>query len=161
MRRLIISTFLLVASAPVAADLVADVRCREIAFSRSAEARDLASFLSFLDDDARFVGNEVLRGPDEIAAAWKVFFADDGPEIRWRPQFVQVLASGDLALTRGPYRMLAKGPDGEVIEQWGTFNSVWRKDADDTWRIIFDAGSTSDAEPSDGDRAVLTADDDC
>ena len=161
MQRLIISTLLLVASASVAADLVADVRCREIAFSRAAEERDLASFLSFLDDDARFVGNEVLRGPDDIASAWQVFFAADGPTIKWRPQFVEVLASGDLALTRGPYRLLAEGPDGEAVEEWGTFNSIWRKDAKGHWRIIFDAGNPSDAEPPDSARALMEQEDSC
>ena len=161
MQRLIISAILLVACTPVGADPVADVRCQEVAFSRAAEDRDLESFVSFLDVDARFVGNAVLRGPDEIAAAWQVFFADDGPTIKWRPQFVEVLASGDLAFTRGPYRLLATGPDGEAVEEWGTFNSVWRKDKDDTWRIILDAGSASDAEPSDSVRALLEQDDSC
>lgn len=161
MQRLILSAVLLVASAAAGADPVADVRCQEVAFSRAAEDRDLAAFVSFLDADARFVGTGVLRGPDEIAAAWQVFFEDDGPEIRWRPQFVEVLESGDLALTRGPYRVLAKGPNGEVVEEWGTFNSVWRKDADDTWRIILDAGSKSDANPSDGIRALLAQEDSC
>ena len=161
MQRLIISAVLLVASAPVRADPVADVRCQEVAFSRAAEDRDLASFVSFLDVDARFVGNAVLRGPDEITAAWQVFFADDGPTIKWRPQFVEVLESGDLAFTRGPYRLLAKGPDGEAVEEWGTFNSVWRKDTDDAWRIILDAGNVSDAEPADSVRALLEQDDSC
>ncbi|MBT8421690.1 MAG: DUF4440 domain-containing protein [Gammaproteobacteria bacterium] len=161
MQRLIITAVLLVASTPVWADLTADVRCQEIAFSRAAEDRDHASFVSFLDTDARFVGNQVLRGPDEIAAAWQVFFSDDGPSIKWRPQFVEVLESGDLALTRGPYRVLAKGPDGEPVEEWGTFNSVWRKDADDTWRIILDAGSPSAAEPADSVRALLEQEDSC
>jgi len=161
MKRLIISAVLLVASAPVWADPVADVRCQEVAFSHAAEGRDLAAFMSFLDVDARFVGNGVLRGPDEIAAAWQVFFAEDGPTIKWRPQFVEVLASGDLALTRGPYRLLAKGPDGEAVVQWGTFNSVWRKDADDNWHIIFDAGNASNGEPADSARALLEQDDSC
>ena len=161
MQRPIISAIVLVASASVGADLVTDVRCQEVAFSRAAEDRDLASFVSFLDVDARFVGDGVLRGPDEIAAAWQVFFADDGPTIKWRPQFVEVLESGDLALTRGPYRMLAKGPDGEAVEEWGTFNSVWRKDTDDTWRIILDAGNPSNAEPSDSVRALLEQEDSC
>ena len=161
MLRLIISALLLAACAPIAADPAADVRCQEIAFSRAAEDRDLASFVSFLDADARFVGNGVLRGPDEIAAAWQVFFAADGPTIRWRPQFVEVLASGDLAFTRGPYRVLATGPDGEAVEEWGTFNSVWRKDAANNWRIILDAGSRSNAEPSDSALALLEKDDNC
>ena len=161
MLRLIISAVLLAACAPTGADQAADVRCQEVAFSRAAEDRDLASFVSFLDVDARFVGSGVLRGPDEIAAAWQVFFADDGPTIKWRPQFVEVLASGDLALTRGPYRLLAEGPDGQTVEEWGTFNSVWRKDAKGNWRVIFDAGNPSDAEPSDSARALMEQEDSC
>jgi ketosteroid isomerase-like protein len=161
MLRIIISALLLAACAPIGADQAADVRCQEIAFSRAAEDRDLASFVSFLDADARFVGNGVLRGPDEIAAAWQVFFAADGPTIKWRPQFVEVLASGDLAFTRGPYRVLATGPDGEAVEEWGTFNSVWRKDADNNWRIILDAGSRSDGKPPDSALALLEKDDNC
>jgi ketosteroid isomerase-like protein len=161
MQRLIISAVLLVASASCGADLVADVRCQEVAFSRAAEDRDLTSFVSFLDVDARFVGDGVLRGPDEIVAAWQVFFSTEGPTIKWRPQFVEVLESGDLAFTRGPYRVLAKGPDGEAIEEWGTFNSVWRKDTDDTWRIILDAGNPSVSEPSDSVRALLEQEDGC
>jgi len=51
------------------ADLADEVRCREIGFSKSIESRDMEAFRSFLDDDARFVGGSVRRGPDDITAA--------------------------------------------------------------------------------------------
>ena len=63
-----------------------EVRCREIGFSQAAERQDLAAFSRFIDADARFVGATVLRGVDDITAAWAVFFQDDGPVIRWRPR---------------------------------------------------------------------------
>jgi ketosteroid isomerase-like protein len=153
-------TLILVASV-AAADPKNDVRCQEIAFSQSVENQDIALFTSFLDDDARFVGNSVNRGPDEISAAWQVFFSDDGPAIKWRPQFVEVLEEGELALTRGPYRMITKDADGNPVEHWGTFNSVWRKNPDGEWRIIFDAGSTSATPPNEETQALLEQEDDC
>jgi len=52
------------------ADPVEQVRCREVAFSISVETQDVALFASFIDADARFVGNSVLHGPDAIAEAW-------------------------------------------------------------------------------------------
>lgn len=145
----------------VAADVVDDVRCREIGFSRAAEQRSIEAFRSFLDADARFATNGVLRGADEIAAAWSVFFEDGGPSIKWRPQVVEVLEDGKLALSRGPYRVVAPYPNGDYVEQWGTFNSVWRLHDDGAWRVVFDAGSPAAEPPDEATRAFLDAEDDC
>ena len=143
------------------ADPVEQVRCREIAFSVSAESQDLVAFAAFIDADARFVGNSVLHGSDAIAKAWSVFFAAGGPSIKWRPRFVEVLEDGALALTRGPYRIITHNEEGVETEQWGTFNSVWRLHADGEWRVVFDAGSDSNETPSDEAKALLDEEDDC
>jgi hypothetical protein len=47
---------------------------------------------------------------------------------------VEVLASGALALTSGPVRDAA----GAVV---GRFNSVWRREPDGVWMVVFDKGS--------------------
>jgi ketosteroid isomerase-like protein len=143
------------------ADLTDDVRCREIGFSKAAESRDAESFSSFIDDDARFVSNSVTSGPKAITEAWAGFFADDGPLIKWRPQFVEVLKDGKLALTRGPYRMIAKDPEGNTVEGWGTFNSIWRRQDDGEWKVVFDAGNPAGAAPSAEVQALLSEEDDC
>jgi ketosteroid isomerase-like protein len=156
---LVASLFALAACA--VADVTSDVRCREIAFSRSAENRNIEAFKLFLDIDARFVGSSVLRGPDEISEAWKVFFTEGGPAIKWRPQFVEVLEDGTLALTRGPYRMIDKDADGNPVEVWGTFNSVWRKNADKEWRVVFDAGNSAAKPPDAETQALLDSEDTC
>ncbi len=143
------------------ADLTEDVRCREIAFSQSVEAQDLAMFESFIDDDARFVGNAVSKGPAAIVDAWSVFFTGKSPQIKWRPQFVEVLEDGKLALTRGPYRMVTTDEDGKKTSQWGTFNSVWRLQADGEWRVVFDAGSQANKAPPEEIQALLEQEDTC
>jgi uncharacterized protein (TIGR02246 family) len=143
------------------ADTADQVRCREIGFSRSAEVRDAEAFATFIDEDARFVGGSVRRGPTAVVESWGPFFAEDGPEIAWRPQFVEVLEDGTLALTRGPYRMVTTGEDGTRKEYWGTFNSVWRKQADGSWKIVFDAGSDPDETPPDEVKALLDTPDEC
>ena len=144
-----------------AADPTAEVRCQEIAFSLSVENKDIDAFRSFLDGDARFVGHAVTSGPEAITNAWSVFFADDGPAIKWRPQFVEVLQDATLALTRGPYRMISKDPEGKLVENWGTFNSIWRKNPDGEWRVVFDAGNSAAEPPDEESQALLDAEDDC
>ena len=145
----------------VTTDVREEVRCQEIGFSRSVENGDIEAFKSFLDDDARFVGRSVMSGPNAIIDAWKVFFAEDGPAIKWRPQFVEVLQDGTLALTRGPYRMIGKDADGNSTEQWGTFNSVWRKRPDGEWRVVFDAGNSATEPPDEETRELLEQADAC
>ena len=159
--KLLIILSALVLTCTAFADAVDEVRCREIAFSKSVEAQDLSAFTLFIDADARFVGNSALHGPEAIAEAWAAFFAEDGPLIKWRPRFVEVLEDGKLALTRGPYRMITHDDEGVETEHWGTFNSVWRLHDDGMWRVVFDAGSDSDEAPADEVKALLDQVHDC
>lgn len=135
-----------------------DVRCREINFSKSAENKDAVAFSTFLDPDARFVGNKVSHGIEEILAAWSSLLSAGGPDIKWRPQFVEVLEDGSLVLTRGPFRVITTDEDGRPVERWGTFNSVWRKGEDGQWRVVFDAGSPAATEPSEAQKKILETD---
>jgi ketosteroid isomerase-like protein len=157
----IIPVVLLFAGSMAMADLTDDVRCREIGFSKSIESRDMDSFRSFLDDDARFVGDSVRRGPDEITEGWSVYGVDDGPTLKWRPQIVEVLEDGKLALSRGPYKYTQKDEEGKEVDFWGTFNTIWRLQDDGSWKVVFDAGSPAAKPPADEVRAFLDQEDDC
>ena len=161
MRSLTAFCVILATTSTAFADVSENVRCQEIAFSKSIETQDLTKFMSLIDADARFVSNVVTKGPEAIAEAWSIFVADDGPKIKWRPQFVEVLTDGELALTRGPYRMVTKDETGQETVHWGTFNSVWRLQADGSWKVVFDAGSRANAAPADEIQAILDQEDAC
>jgi ketosteroid isomerase-like protein len=115
-------------------ELALEVRSAEIAFAKTMAARDHAAFGEHVAREAIFFGSKgVLRGKAAVVEGWKRFF--EGPEapFSWEPGQVEVLESGTLALSSGPVR----DPEGKRI---GTFNSVWRREADGTWRVIFDKG---------------------
>lgn len=119
------------------------VRCSELAFSHAAEQRDIHSFSGLIHPDARFTGSSVLRGRDQIVEGWSVFFSATGPTIRWAPDSVEVAETGDLALSQGPYEILSSDEAGAEVVSVGRFFSVWRKDTDGTWSVIFDGGTPS------------------
>ncbi len=113
----------------------AEVEAREIAFAKTMAGRDLDAFLTFVSPEAIFFnGNEPLRGRDVIARGWAPFFEGAAAPFSWHPDVVEVLESGRLALSSGPVR----GASGEEV---GRFNSIWRKEADGQWRVVFDKGS--------------------
>ncbi len=115
----------------------AQVRAAETAFAQTMAARDVNAFASFVADDALFFGDSaVLRGKAAIVAGWNSLFDGATAPFSWAPETVEVLDSGTLALTSGPVR----GPDGKQI---GTFNSIWRREADGRWKVVFDKGCPS------------------
>jgi ketosteroid isomerase-like protein len=115
-------------------DLGRQVRETEIAFAKTMAARDHAAFASYLSDEAVFFGQQrVLRGKAAVAAGWKQFFEGAAAPFSWEPERVEVLESGTLALSSGPVR----DPEGRGI---GTFTSIWRREADGRWKIVFDKG---------------------
>jgi ketosteroid isomerase-like protein len=113
----------------------AEVEAREIAFAKTMADRDFDAFLSFISPEAIFFkGNEPLRGRDAIGEAWKPFYEGGAAPFSWHPDVTEVLDSGSLALSSGPVR----NASGEEV---GRFNSIWRKDEDGQWRVVFDKGS--------------------
>ena len=71
------------------------------------------------------------------------------------------LEDGQLALSRGPFRVTSPDAEGNPTESWGTFNSIWRLQDDGSWKVVFDAGSPAAEPPGEEDRALLEQDDDC
>jgi ketosteroid isomerase-like protein len=115
-------------------DPAAQVRAAETAFAKSMADRNLAAFTALLADDTVFWGGKgALRGKAAVAADWKRFFDGPAAPFSWAPSEVEVLTSGTLGYTSGP----VYDPKGNRI---GTFNSVWQRQADGTWKIVFDKG---------------------
>ena len=119
----------------------ADVFAAERAFAKSMADRDFTAFGRHVAADTLFFGTvKVHRGRDAVLAAWKPFF--DGPQapFSWEPDQVEVLDSGQLALSTGPVR----NPQGQIVAR---FNSIWMRQADGRWLVVFDKGSPPDPAP--------------
>lgn len=116
------------------AELAAQVRAAETSFARSMADRDHAAFVAHLADEAIFFGRAgVLRGKAAVSAGWKPFYEGPKAPFSWEPDQVEVLDSGTLALSSGPVR----DPEGKQV---GVFNSIWRREPDGRWKVLFDKG---------------------
>jgi ketosteroid isomerase-like protein len=116
-------------------DAAGQVRATELAFAKTMADRDFHAFQHFLSKDAVFFGDtSVAHGIDEVSAVWKPLFAKPAAPFSWAPDKVEVLAAGDLALSTGPVYV-----GGKLV---GRFNSIWRREAPGTWRIVFDKGES-------------------
>jgi ketosteroid isomerase-like protein len=119
---------------PATANAAAELRATEEAFAQTMADRDHRAFVSFLaDETVFFIGKGEIRGKEAVAAAWKPFYEAPAAPFSWQPESATVLDSGNLGLTSGPVLT----SDGTRI---GTFNSVWRREPDGSWKVVFDRG---------------------
>lgn len=109
-----------------------EVKAAETAFAAAFRDRDRTRFFSQVADDAVFLGPQrTLRGKQQVVETWSRFFADAAPPFSWQPERVEVTGDGSLGLSTGP----VPDPSGNLI---GTFSSIWRRQADGSWKVVFD-----------------------
>lgn len=106
----------------------------ESSFAASMARRDLEAFASHVSPEAIFFGDTtVMRGKRAVIDGWRGFFAQPEAPFSWKPDVIEVLPTGNLAISNGP----VFDPKGKKV---GSFSSVWRQEPDGSWLIIFDKG---------------------
>ena len=113
----------------------------ETAFAQTMRDRNFKAFGDFIADEAVFFdGTTVLRGRSNVIEGWAQYFSGPEAPFSWEPDQVEVLASGTLALSTGPVR----DPTGKVVAR---FNTIWRLEAPNDWKVVFDKGSPASPGP--------------
>ncbi|MEO7742897.1 MAG: DUF4440 domain-containing protein [Usitatibacter sp.] len=120
---------------PPAKDPSASLAAAESAFAAHSVREDMrAAFLAAFADDGVFVRNAWV-------AAKAFLMSRPAPPIvlDWRPQHVEVAASGELGLSTGPWKLTSKDkPDAPA--SYGQYVSIWRRGADGRWKVEVDLG---------------------
>lgn len=113
-------------------------------FAASVAERNRDRFLDFVADVTTFNGGTAAEthGRSAVWEDWKDFFDPGGPTLTWTPTGSSVIGAGDLGFTTGRSLFRAKGRDGTMTERSGEYLTVWRKQRDGSWKVIFDTGST-------------------
>ena len=98
------------------------------------------AFLNYAAEDAVLMrNNSIVSGKNGIGA-----FFDNQPmdeasiSLEWKPDFVDVSASGDLGYTYGKFVFTLTDSSGQKNESTGIFHTVWKRQADGTWRFVWD-----------------------
>lgn len=130
----------------LAADLQAELKGlvdNERAFAAMAQQPDKTvrdAFLAFSAEDG------VVFGPEGPTNAKATFNAAPPPppgtpklQLLWWPTHAEIARSADLGWTTGP----SKRVRGDQV-RYGNFLSVWKKQADGTWRFLIDHGIQTD-----------------
>lgn len=116
---------------------------REQSFARAVANHDAVAFAGHVAETAAFGASapEPIRGRDVIATRWAGLIEGKRVLLRWYPTRV-TMAVGvhDTAWSSGPSLLEVLDPKAKDRYLIGAFHSVWHRDADGIWRVLFDDG---------------------
>jgi len=123
------------------AALVEQVRATEIAFAKTIADDRIDLFEGFLDAEAVFIsGMTTTRGKAAVVESWRGSFGPGRPDFTWHPEVIELSPDATFALSRGPWTIRTTDKRGRVKETKGVFNTIWRRHADGSWKVLYDAG---------------------
>src|ERR1700716_3245633 len=125
----------LVAEEPASMAALRSVVEAEKAFAKTSVERGIReSFLQFFANDAVVFTPAPTNG--------KKFYAkydDKGRKLIWQPTFAAISNAADLGFTTGPWEMKKSATDETPIA-FGDFVSIWKKQRDNSWKVVVDLG---------------------
>lgn len=61
-----------------------------------------------------------------------------GATVIWLPDFTDASTNGDFGYTYGKYTWRIKDSTGKLTEMKGVFHTVWKRQADGSWKYVWD-----------------------
>ena len=117
----------------------------EKAFARFADEKGVKpAFLEFLTDDALMFTPMQINGKEY----WRARPDNSPATLIWYPVFADVSSNGALAYTTGHGEYRAKGKSDPTAYHTEFF-SVWRRQADGSYKAALDVGISHDKPPTD------------
>lgn len=109
----------------------------EADFAKMASEKGIHdAFVAFAAEEAVIMRNDSLVVGKK---AIDLFYENRNSKgLSWKPDFVEVSASGDLAYTYGHYTFFYEDSDGKAQENQGIFHTIWKKQSDGNWRFVWD-----------------------
>ncbi|MFZ2341137.1 MAG: hypothetical protein WAW07_15625 [Bacteroidales bacterium] len=102
----------------------------------AGEAGVAEAFYHYAADSAVILrGGKLIRGREAIRDYY-IQNQKPGTKLLWTPDYTDV--SGDLGYTYGKYTRQVPDSTGNIIESYGMFHTVWKRQPDGSWRFVWD-----------------------
>jgi ketosteroid isomerase-like protein len=126
------------------ADAVREVREADSAFALAADLQGTGiAFATYVaPQGVVFSGSEIVIGTDAVRALYDEQQRAGGT-LNWRPVYADAVESGDLGWTVGEYVFTGRGMNGSVVQRFGKYLTIWKKQPGGDWRFVVDGGNQS------------------
>ena len=127
----------------------------EARFAKDVLERGGAGFASWFAEDGVALGNGAAPLIGKVAIAKSANWSPQAYQLTWTPTDAAMGPSGDMGYTWGHFEGKSKDASGNPVLNTGRYITVWRKQADGSWKVALDAGAND--VPNAGDCCKLPA----
>jgi len=108
-------------------------------FNDMAQKKGLAEAFHFYaaSDGVIKRSKKIVKGKKAIKD-WYIKDVRPNETLTWKPTFIDVSNSGDLAYTYGDFTFTSFDSIGNKKENTGIFHTVWKRQNDGQWRFVWD-----------------------
>lgn len=109
-------------------------------FEKMAKEKGIMeAFWYFADSNAviKRANDSLIKGKDGI----RNYYSDPyfkTASVTWVADYIDASESSDMGYSYGSYIWLSKDSTGETKESKGIFHTVWKKQADGSWKYVWD-----------------------
>jgi len=118
----------------------ATLRDLDTQWSKATAGKDAEGFVGFFADDAMLCppNTPMLTGKDAIRKWATDMMANPGFAVGWKVTKAEAAGSSDLGYTIGTYELTLHDPKGKPVSDQGKYVTLWKKQADGTWKVAAD-----------------------
>lgn len=118
----------------------AEIRQAELDFARLAGEKGIATAFGEYADSLAVIKrgrDSLIHGKEGILHYYGIQSLE-GIKLDWAPDFVKASADGNWGYTYGHYTWESADSAGQMQRTTGIFHTVWKKQADGSWRYVWD-----------------------
>jgi len=117
------------------------------AFNRATALRRADGWMEFMAPDGALIrATGTLTGPAVREAVTRMF-SDTSFTLTWEPRLADAGTSGDLGYTVGHWEARYRDEKGAPHSSTGRYLTVWKQQADRSWKVVQDIGVQDPAQP--------------
>ncbi len=117
----------------------------DLAFAAEVEARGTDAWVEAFDPEGAMVSEgRRIQDADSIRAAVAPLFSERS-RLQWAPQWSGLSPAGDVGFTIGAWALRTHDGGAWRTAGTGSYVTLWRRQADGSWKVLFDAGEDDPA----------------
>lgn len=118
-------------------------------FARDVRERGGVAFADWFAEDGVALNNGQAPLIGLVAIAKSANWDPKVYQLTWTPTDAQMGPSGDMGYTWGHFEGQSKDAAGNPVTTSGRYITVWRRQANGTWKVALDAGANEPAAAGD------------